>query len=119
MPELLIVSVLATGTSLTLFLMRRSPSLMMMPPVQVLLATALPIAIGNAVANNTWTGGIIINEGDLRMRNNVNEVPVASTLTINNSGIFTLSSLATQVATLDSTSSTSSVVLGSATLTVS
>ncbi|MGI8965355.1 MAG: autotransporter-associated beta strand repeat-containing protein, partial [Limisphaerales bacterium] len=74
------------------------------------------LAIASNPGNNTYTGGTIVNDGELRMRGLGNPLPITTDLTVNAPGIFNLNIVSQQVGSL---SGDGRVGLGNATLTVS
>jgi len=58
------------------------------------------LAIASAAGNNTYSGGTIVNEGELRMRTVVNTLPVTTAVTVNSPGIFNLNGVNTQIGSL-------------------
>lgn len=56
--------------------------------------------VGTAAGNNDWTGGTIINDGELRVRTAANALPLTTDLTVNSPGIFNLNGLNQQIGSL-------------------
>ncbi len=58
------------------------------------------LAIASTAGNNTYSGGTIINDGELRMRTVVNTLPVTTAVTVTSPGIFNLNGVSTQIGSL-------------------
>lgn len=72
------------------------------------------LAFAGTVGNNTYSGGTIVNDGELRIRL-ANTLPATTALTVNSPGIFNLNGLAQTVSSL---TGTGNVGTGTGTLTI-
>jgi autotransporter-associated beta strand protein len=56
--------------------------------------------VGTAAGNNDWTGGTIVNDGELRIRSFNNALPLNTDVTVNSPGILNLNGLNQQIGSL-------------------
>lgn len=61
------------------------------------------IAINGAAGNNTYSGGTIVDNGELRISGVNNTLPIDTTMTVNSPGIFNLNGGSQQIASLTGT----------------
>ena len=73
------------------------------------------LAIASTLGNNTYSGGTIVDDGELRIRTVPNTLPTTTAMTVNSPGILNLNNVSQQVGSL---TGSGLVGLGNATLTV-